>query len=167
MILLKCDWFEAHSQVWNQGRWYKKDEYGFISLDITKVFYRNDPFVLGSQNGLVYYVKKNDNENWYTVVKVKPTNVFDFPHDEDNSDPYQMNEFNIDNRHMTLELSLVDQRDFLNRNDIGGTSYEHTIIEEEELKVSDNANASDYDTDDYEYESSINEYEFSENEDSE
>jgi hypothetical protein len=79
VILFKCDWFEAPSQVRNHGKGYKKDEYGFISLDITKLYYKNDPFVLGSQAGLVYYVKRNDSENWHTVVKVKPRNVFDVP----------------------------------------------------------------------------------------
>ncbi|XP_058775718.1 uncharacterized protein LOC131649992 [Vicia villosa] len=164
VILLKCDWFEAPSQVRNQGRGYKKDEYGFISLDITKIFYRNDPFVLGSQAVSVYYVKQNNNQNWYTVVKVKPRNVYDFPQDEDDSEPYQLNEFNNNNTYKALETSSLDQREILNRNDIGGTSYEHTIIEEEELKVANDA--SDYDTDDYEYESSTDEDDYSDTEDS-
>lgn len=38
--------------------------------------------------GLIYYIKQNDNENCYTSVKVKPKNVFGFPHDEDMSEPY-------------------------------------------------------------------------------
>ncbi|XP_058776589.1 uncharacterized protein LOC131650901 [Vicia villosa] len=165
VILLKCDWFEAPSQVRNQGRGYKKDEYGFISLDITKMFYRNDPFVLGSQAGSVYFVKQNNNQNWYTLVKVKPRNVYDFPQDEDDSEPYQLNEFNNNNTYKALETSSLDQREILNRNDIGGTSYEHTIIEEDqELKAANDA--SDYDTDDYEYKSSTDKDDYSDTEDS-
>ncbi|CAI8593549.1 unnamed protein product [Vicia faba] len=95
--------------------------------------------------------------------EIKPRNVYDFPRDEDDSEPYQLNEFNNNNIYMApLETSLLDQREVLNRNDIGGTSFEHTIIEEEELKVSNDA--SDYVTDDYEYESLINEDEDSNSE---
>lgn len=165
VILFKCDWFEAPSQVRNQGRGYKKDEYGFISVDITKLYYANDPFVLGSQAELVYYVKENANKNWYTVVKVKPRNFFDFPQEEDGSDAYQLNEFT--NTDIAIEASLVDQGDVLNRDDIGGTCLdEHIVIKEEESKESVNANASDSDTDDFEVEYSTDEDDYSENVDS-
>jgi hypothetical protein len=164
VILFKCDWFETPSQVRNHGKGYKKDEYGFISLDITKLYYKNDPFVLGSQAGLVYYVKRNDSENWYTVVKVKPRNVFDVPHDEDDSEPYQLSEFK--NTNIAGEASAMDQAEILNRVDIDGTYLDdHIVIQEEELRESDDASDSDTDYD-YEDESSINEDDYVENIDS-
>ncbi|CAJ2637911.1 unnamed protein product [Trifolium pratense] len=129
-----------------------------------KLYYINDPFVLGSQAGLVYYVKNNDSENWYTVVKVKSRNVFDFPQDEDDSKPYQLNEFN--NTYIAGEASSVDQVEILNRVDIDGTYLdEHIVSQEEKLKESDDA--SDFDTDDdYEDESSTYGDDYVENVDS-
>lgn len=164
VILFKCDWFEAPLQGRNQGRGYKKDEYGFISVDITRLYYNNDPFILGSQAELVYYVKHNDRENWHVVVKVKPRNIFDLPYDEDDLEPYQLNEFS-DTR-VESEASLVDKGDILNRDDVNGICLSgHTISQEEEPnEYSDDA--SDFDTDDYQDESSMDEKDYLENVDS-
>ncbi|XP_058723125.1 uncharacterized protein LOC131594944 [Vicia villosa] len=106
VILFKCDWFEAPSQGRNQGRGYKKDEYGFFSVDMTRLCYRNDPFILGSQARLVYYVRHGDNEKWHTVVKVKPRNSFDLPCGDD-LEPYQLNE--LGDTHVQLDATLLDQ----------------------------------------------------------
>ena len=75
-ILFKCDWLEAPSEGRNQGRGYKKDEYGFTRIDTTRFYYTNDPYILRSQARLVYFVKHSDKEKWHTVVKVKPRNIF-------------------------------------------------------------------------------------------
>ncbi|XP_057443879.1 uncharacterized protein LOC130736038 [Lotus japonicus] len=109
VILFKCDWFEAPSEGRNQGRGYKKDDYGFISVDITRLFYKNDPFILGSQAELVYYVQYSDKENWYSVVKVKPRHIFDLPNgeDDDEFEAYQLNE--LSDTHGELATPLENQ----------------------------------------------------------
>ena len=35
IVLLKCDWFEVLPQGRNKCRGYRKDEYGFINVDVT------------------------------------------------------------------------------------------------------------------------------------
>ncbi|XP_057442542.1 uncharacterized protein LOC130734207 [Lotus japonicus] len=152
VILFNCDWFEAPSEGRNQGREYKKDDYGFISVDITRLFYKNDPFILGSQAELVYYVQYSGKENWYSVVKVKPRHIFDLPNgeDDDEFEAYQLNE--LSDTHGELETPLENQdeeallgeqeaplvaqvEEVLNRDDVVGLCLDESIIEkEEELK---------------------------------
>ena len=56
VILFKCDWFEIPLQGRSQSRGYKKDAYGFVSIDVTRLHCKNDPFVLATQVESVYYV---------------------------------------------------------------------------------------------------------------
>ncbi|KAJ1409113.1 Transposase-associated domain [Sesbania bispinosa] len=115
----------------------------------------------GSQAGLVYYVKHSDKENWYTVVKVKPRNIFDLP-DEDDSEPYQHNE--LGGTCGELEAPPVNQdEEILNRADINGLCLDGYVVNQEE----ESDNTSDVDTDDDQEESHIDESdEYSQNEDS-
>nr|XP_009763602.1 PREDICTED: uncharacterized protein LOC104215487 isoform X2 [Nicotiana sylvestris]XP_009763603.1 PREDICTED: uncharacterized protein LOC104215487 isoform X2 [Nicotiana sylvestris]XP_009763604.1 PREDICTED: uncharacterized protein LOC104215487 isoform X2 [Nicotiana sylvestris] len=62
VILFKCDWFEVPPQGRSQNRGYERDEYGFIRVDVTRLHYINDPFILGSQAQSVYYVKHGQSE---------------------------------------------------------------------------------------------------------
>ncbi|XP_057451940.1 uncharacterized protein LOC130743729 [Lotus japonicus] len=179
-ILFECDWFEAPSEGQNQGMGYRRDEYGFISIDMTKLYYKSDPYILASQAGLVYYVKYSDKENWYTVVKVKPRHVFDLPNVEvdDDLEAYQLNELgdthgqlktpSVNQDEVVLneddDAPLVNQDDeVLNRHDVAGLCLDESIIDkEEEQKELDDASDSDSD----EEESHASEYDLSEKEDS-
>ncbi len=82
VVLFKCDWFEVPPPGRNQSRGYKKDEYGFISVDITRLQYKDDPFILGIQAEQVYYAKDVKNQNWCSVIKMKPRNLFAMPNRE-------------------------------------------------------------------------------------
>ncbi|XP_057444023.1 uncharacterized protein LOC130736195 [Lotus japonicus] len=179
-ILFECDWFEAPSEGRNQGMGYRRDEYGFISIEMTKLYYKSDPYILASQAGLVYYVKYNDKENWYTVVKVKPRHVFNLPNVEvdDDLEAYQLNE--LGDTHGQLKTPLVNQDEVvlnedddaplvnqddevLNRHDVAGLCLDESIIDkEEEQKELDDAS----DSDSEEEESHASEYDLSEKEDS-
>ncbi|XP_060202854.1 uncharacterized protein LOC132631278 [Lycium barbarum] len=63
IILFQCDWFEVPSQGRSQTRGYKRDEYGFICVDVTRIHYTNDPFILGSQAQYLYYLKHGQKRN--------------------------------------------------------------------------------------------------------
>ena len=82
VVLFKCDWFEVPPPGRNQSREYKKDEYGFISIDITRLQYKDGPFILGIQAEQVYYAKDVKNQNWCSMIKMKPTNLFAMPNRE-------------------------------------------------------------------------------------
>jgi hypothetical protein len=67
------------------------------------------------------------------------------------------------NTNIAGEASSMDQAEILNRVDIDGTYLDdHIVIQEEELRESDDASDSDTDYD-YEDESSINEDDYVEN----
>ena len=104
IVLFKCDWFEVPPQGRNQSRGYRKDEYGFINVDVTRLHYKDDPFILGIQAEQVYYAKDVKNPNWCAVIRVKPRNLFAMPNKEQEVDdknnvfynePYQLNEIPI------------------------------------------------------------------------
>lgn len=155
VILFKCDWFEAPAQGQNRGRGYKKDEYGYFSIDMTRLYYTNDPFVLASQAGLVYYVKDNDKKNWYSVVKVKPRNTYAMEDDgEDDFEPYQLNE--LGDTRGQLEATTVNQDEqILNRDDVNGLCLDNCNVHQEPQKI---IYESDIDTED-----EVEEYETDEN----
>ncbi|KAK2377307.1 hypothetical protein QL285_078005 [Trifolium repens] len=166
---------EIHLKTQNSGVIVRGDElaghidyYGVIKT-ITEVrymnrnlYYRNDPFILGSQAGLVYYVRHSDNEKWHTVVKVKPRSNFDLPCDV-SSEPYQLNE--LGDTHVQLDAPLVDQDDTLHRDDVGGISLEEHIVNQEK-EAGDLSDDEDTDTEDDEDESSTYEDTDTENTDS-
>jgi hypothetical protein len=49
IVIFKCDWFEVPRKNKTQGKGFKKDEYEFISLNITQIHFKNEPVVLASQ----------------------------------------------------------------------------------------------------------------------
>uniref|UniRef100_A0A2N9GHE4 Transposase-associated domain-containing protein n=1 Tax=Fagus sylvatica TaxID=28930 RepID=A0A2N9GHE4_FAGSY len=83
-ILTNCE--EIAPWVENQSRGYKKDEYGFINVDVTRLHYKDDPFILGIQAEQVYYAKDVKNPNWCAVIRVKPRNLFAMPNKEQEVD---------------------------------------------------------------------------------
>ena len=104
IVLFKCNWFEVPPQGKNQSRGYRKDEYGFINVDVTRLHYKDDPFILRIQAEQVYYAKNVKNPNWCAVIRVKPRNLFAMPNKEQEVDdknnvfynePYQLNEIPI------------------------------------------------------------------------
>lgn len=74
VTLFMCDWWDVHSH----GRGITKDCFEFISVNIGKVL-GNDPYVLASQVGQVYYVQDVAKPNWKVVVKANPRNFYDVP----------------------------------------------------------------------------------------
>ena len=57
--MLKCDWV--------QNSCLKKDELGFILVDLNRLGYRSDPFILASQAKQVFYVNDQIQIKWCIV----------------------------------------------------------------------------------------------------
>ena len=58
--------------VINDGRGIKRDEFGYISVNFTRMLYTDEPFVLASQAKQVFYVKDSNEFDWYTVIQTQP-----------------------------------------------------------------------------------------------
>jgi hypothetical protein len=154
IVLFKCDWFEVPPQGRNQSRGYKKDEYGFINVDVTRLHYKDDPFILGIQAEQVYYTKDVKNPNWCAVIRVKPRNLFAMPNkeqevdDENNvfdNEPYQLNEIPISQHDVGgSEESFEDVIKWC-RGDIEGLSIEVNV--DEDCHLEDDYISNNNDTD--------------------
>uniref|UniRef100_A0A2N9I3Q0 DUF4218 domain-containing protein n=1 Tax=Fagus sylvatica TaxID=28930 RepID=A0A2N9I3Q0_FAGSY len=140
-ILTNCE--EIAPWVENQSRGYRKDEYGFINVDVTRLHYKDDPFILGIQAEQVYYAKDVKNPNWCAVIRVKPRNLFAMPNkeqevdDENNvfdNEPYQLNEIPISQHDVGgSEESSEDVIKWC-RGDIEGLSIEVNVDEDRHLE---------------------------------
>ena len=48
-----------------------KDRYGFTTVDLNQVGYRDEPFLVGSQVSQVFYVRNTRNKKWQVVLPRK------------------------------------------------------------------------------------------------
>lgn len=131
VILFQCDWFDVPTQGRSQSRGYKRDEYGFICVDVTRLHYKNDPFILGSQAQSVYYVKHDQNENWHAVVRVRPRNLYDLPEQEDETEPYQLIDL-VERGEADLQVESDNDVIRIQREDIDGVSVDAPSLNNEE-----------------------------------
>ena len=68
--VFKCDWVDTNNGI-------KVDELGFTLVDLTKVAYKSDSFILASQAKQVFYVQDQLEPRWSIVLSQK-----DFLHKE-------------------------------------------------------------------------------------
>ncbi|OIT33057.1 hypothetical protein A4A49_57788, partial [Nicotiana attenuata] len=152
IILFQCDWFDVPTQDRSQCRGYKRDEYGFICVAVTRLYYTNDPFILGSQAQSVYYVKHDQNENWHAAVRVRPRNSFDLPEQEDETEPYQLIDL-VERGKVDLQTESDNDVIKIQREDIDGVSVDApSLSNEEEVHLeafdeSDHENGDDFSAD--------------------
>ena len=137
VILFKCDWWD----VINVGRGIKRDEYGYISVNFTRMLYTDEPFVLASQAKQVFYVKDSNESDWYTVVQTQPRDLYQTSREISNdSEPFQQIESYDD--HLPIS-DLVDEDMIVwNRNDVlGDIILKNNVIpqneKEEEERIDD------------------------------
>ena len=103
VVLFKYDWCD----VINIGRGIKKDEYGYILVNFTRMLYTDEPFVLASQAKQVFYVKNSNESNWYTVIETQPRVLYQMSREISNDpEPFQQIESYDD--HLPLS-DLVDE----------------------------------------------------------
>jgi len=60
--VFKCKWVDNNTEV-------HVDELGFTLVDLNKVAYKEDPFIMAYQARQVFYVKDPSNERWSVVLK--------------------------------------------------------------------------------------------------
>ena len=137
VVLFKCDWWD----VINVGRGIKRDEYGYISVNFTRMLYTDEPFVLASQAKQVFYVKDSNEFDWYTVIQTQPRDLYQMSREISNdSEPFQQIESYDD--HLPLS-DLVDEDMIVwNRNDVlGDIILKNNVIpqneKEEEERIDD------------------------------
>ncbi|XP_050218528.1 uncharacterized protein LOC126669179 [Mercurialis annua] len=70
VVLFRCVWFQV-----------EKDEYGLNCVNINKLCYPDDPFVMASQVHQIFYVKDPIEEALYYVIAKVPRDLFDLQYE--------------------------------------------------------------------------------------
>ena len=155
VFLFKCDWWD----VGNEKNGMKFDDYKYVSVNVTRTWYKDEPFVLACQAIQVFYMKDMKFGNNYRVVqRIIPRAIYDIlvkrdeeeekeeEEEKDNDEPYQEFEsFGLGNAvHMDdqpIELCKEDMEMICV--DIDGEFHEENL---EDYEVNDDM--IDYDSDD-------------------
>ena len=124
VVLLKCDWWD----VINVGRGIKRDEFGYISINFTRMLYTDEAFVLASQAKQVFYVKDSNESDWYTVIETQPQDLYQMSREISN-DPEPFQQIELSDDHLPLS-DLVDEDMIVwNINDVlGETILKNNVI---------------------------------------
>lgn len=132
VLLFECDWFDVPGATTNKSRGYSKDQYAIIDIDTTRFRFKDEPYILASQAQQVCYVKCAKKNNWCSVLRMKPRNLFAMPEREDGDN--NVDHADVDSLVVGVEQMNVQHRhdDFTNwrRSDIEGISGDATVIEE-------------------------------------
>lgn len=73
VVLFKSDWWD----ISHKGFGYKKDEFGFMMINVSRRLPTNEPYVLACQAEQVYYINDIKSPNWQVVIKNDPRNFYD------------------------------------------------------------------------------------------
>ncbi|KAH7862370.1 hypothetical protein Vadar_003833 [Vaccinium darrowii] len=150
VYLFKCQWRDVSDK--REG--IRKDQH-FISVNATKTWYTNEPFVLASQARQVYYLDDpKHGGSWQIVQKIHTKNLFDVPEvdeeDDSNDETFQQVEVDgvlvqVDDREVTtllredLAAETVDQSVIVDGNclDEGNLSVTDDEVDEEDDTMAD------------------------------
>ncbi|CAA0828030.1 Unknown protein [Striga hermonthica] len=117
VVLFKCDWFE--------GKSIQKDKYNCVSVNLSRPWKTNEPYVLASQVQQVFYVNDNKlGKDWKVVVETQARSSWSVLENNDNE--------------CTVVHELSQQNDDLiewQRNDIPGTSIAANLVKPAENRV--------------------------------
>lgn len=126
VFLFKCDWWDISRRTGIHV-----DKY-FTSVNVSKTWYENDPFVLATQARQVFYV--NDTKlrgDWKVVQRVDPRNMYDVVEKDEengNDETYQQEE----------QLTVVNN----NEDEVEGETEETTPLQLNRTDISkSNVNA--------------------------
>ncbi|CAL5349875.1 unnamed protein product [Camellia sinensis] len=161
VFLFKCDWWD----VGNEKIGIKVDEFNYISVNVTKTWYKDEPFVLACQAEQAFYLKDMKwSNNYRAVQRVLPRAIYDIlvkedeeeeeaeeeeeDKDKDKDEPYQQFDsyglgdvVHIDDQ--PIELCKEDMEMICV--DITGEFHEEELEVDDEVLINDN-NADDDDT---------------------
>ncbi|XP_062178571.1 uncharacterized protein LOC133883302 [Phragmites australis] len=149
VVLFQCDWYDVPTVNRNQGRGYKKDQYGIIDVETTQRRYIYDPYILGIQAEQVFYVKDVKKPNWSIVIRMKPRNLFAIPllSDRDNEVEIDLDSLVVGVQDMNV-AHTHDNITHWSRADMARVSGDAFVIEKAQADVQSRNEQSDSEIDD-------------------
>ena len=139
VLIFKCDWWDIGTK-----KGINIDEFGFVSVNVCRKWYKDQPYVLATQVQQVFYV--NDlklGKEWRVVQRSQPRNLYNIELRSnelpDDVDPYQQAE-------CTSQINDIVEDDvaglLLHRNDTGNlcVNVELEGSTEDDIDVEDDNN---------------------------
>ena len=74
--VFKCKWVNNNTGL-------REDEFGFVQVDLSKLWYKDDPFILASQAQQVFFVPDPAKKNWSIVLQSNKNRQEPFDRDSD------------------------------------------------------------------------------------
>ncbi len=138
VVSFQCGWCDVPAANRNKGRGFKKDKYGIIDIDTTRLRYSEDPYILGTQAEQVFYVKGTNNPDWSTVVRIKPRNLFAMPDapDKDIGGELDLDSLDVGVEDMNVAHTEEDMTTWI-RSDMEGVSGDVSVIEKAHAECRD------------------------------
>ena len=129
VILFKCDWFDVPAGNVKKSRGYIKDQYGIIDIDMTRLRFLDEPYILATEQ--VCYVKSANKINWCSVHAMKPRNMFSMQEGEYNEN--NVGDVDVDSLVVGVEnMNVAHQNEGLtnwSRTDLEGQTGDASVIE--------------------------------------
>lgn len=129
VYIFKCDWWD----VGHRSRIHI-DEFDILSVNVTRTWYKDDPYILASQAEEVIYIPDTKfGKNWRVVERMQPRNLYDenvmIAVGDEANEPFQQEEcsdigIEAPGDEMVLPLNRTDMDDIAAGHDAG--SYEAT-----------------------------------------
>ncbi|KAL0463383.1 UNVERIFIED_CONTAM: hypothetical protein Slati_0225900 [Sesamum latifolium] len=120
VVLFKCDWFE--------GKSIQKDKYNCTSINRSKLWKTNEPYVLTSQVQQVFYVDDIKlGNNWKVVIEAQARSSWNILENK-GEEPYKKNA-----SHSVVHMDCTSEFVEWHRNDIPATTInldEVTLVED-------------------------------------
>ena len=88
--IFKYDWVESNNGI-------KVDKLGFTYVNLSKISYKNYPFMLASQSNQVFYVDVLMKSGWSTTLSAEPRNISP---DNNQNQVKTLEELNITNKEL-------------------------------------------------------------------
>ncbi|WVZ52396.1 LOW QUALITY PROTEIN: hypothetical protein U9M48_003458 [Paspalum notatum var. saurae] len=128
IVLFQCDWYDVPAANRNKGRGYKKDKYGIINIDTTRLRYVEDPYIMGTQTELVFYVKSQKIQ--FGLLLIKPRNLFAMPEEPegDNGGQIDLDSLDVGVEDMNVPYTEENPTTWI-WSDMEGLSIDVSVIE--------------------------------------
>ncbi|XP_062086136.1 uncharacterized protein LOC133792244 [Humulus lupulus] len=106
VLVFLCDWVKSDKGV-------KVDDLGFTSIDLNRIWHKNDHLIMETQAKLVFYVNDPSNKQWSVVV---PTQLIDWRDKENDLTEYPIDD-GVDDDDVCLrfdgdDISMADPGGF-------------------------------------------------------
>ncbi|KAH7571619.1 hypothetical protein JRO89_XS04G0102500 [Xanthoceras sorbifolium] len=101
IVLFDCECYDTTQE----GRGYKRDRYGIITVNIARKLNTQETFMLACQAIQVFYTRGLKDITWSAVTEIKPRNLYEMPID---GGPYQeeIQSISISNENKDYQIQL-------------------------------------------------------------